>query len=216
MIKLYGLKASNYCAMVKAFLLEKGFDFKEVHIEPSYSEPFLDLSPMGKVPFIEVDEGYLSETTAIMGFLESCIPELPMTNEDAFRRAQMAQLIKVVELYIAVEYVRLVGHVFFGRELDPAVVDNARPTMIKGLAAVKRLCSFSPYLLGEEVTMADFFTYYVLKAAVPVAQKVWDWDIVSEVDGLADWLLLMSERPLVKQVDIEQNAAIEELMENAK
>jgi glutathione S-transferase len=216
MIKLYGLMASNYCAMVKAFLLEKGFDFEEVHIEPSYSEPFLELSPMGKVPFIEVDEGYLSETTAIMGFLESCIPELPMTNEDAFRRAQMAQLIKVVELYIAIEYVRLVGHVFFGRELDQAVADNARPTMVKGLAAVKRLCSFSPYLLGEEVTMADFFTYYVLRAAVPVAQKVWGWDIVGEVDGLAGWLQLMSERPLVKQVDIEHNAALEELMENAK
>ena len=216
MIKLYGLKASNYCAMVKAFLLEKGFDFEEVYIEPSYSEPFLDLSPMGKVPFIEVDEGYLSETTAIMGFLESCIPELPMTNEDAFRRAQMAQLIKVVELYIAVEYVRLVGHVFFGRELDRAVADNARPTMVKGLAAVGRLCSFSPYLLGEEVTMADFFTYYIFKAAVPVAQKVWGWDIVSEVDGLAGWLQLMSQRPLVKQVDIEHNAAIAAFKENSE
>jgi glutathione S-transferase len=216
MIKLYGLKASHYCAMVKAFLLEKGFDFEEVHIEPSYSEPFLELSPMGKVPFIEVDEGYLSETTAIMGFLESCIPDLPMTNEDAFRRAQMAQLIKVVELYIAVEYVRLVGYVFFGRELDQAVADNARPTMFKGLAAVGRLCNFSPYLLGEEVTMADFFTYYIFKAAVPVAQKVWDWDIVGEVDGLAAWLQLMSERPLVKQVDNEHNAAIAAFMENSE
>jgi glutathione S-transferase len=195
--------------MVKAFLLE-------VHIEPSYSEPFLDLSPVGKIPFIEVDEGYLSETTAIMGFLESCIPELPMTNEDAFRRAQMAQLIKVVELYIAVEYVRLVGHVFFGRELDQAVADNARPTMVKGLAAVERLCSFSPYLLGEEVTMADFFTYYIFKAAVPVAKQVWNWDIVDEVDGLAGWLQLMSERPLVKQVDNEHNAAIVAFKENSE
>ena len=216
MIKLYGLKASNYCAMVKAFLLEKGFDFEEVYIEPSFSEPFLDLSPMGKVPFIEVDEGYLSETTAIMGFLESCIPELPMTNEDAFRRAQMAQLIKVVELYIAVEYVRLVGHVYFGRELDWAIADDARPTMVKGLAAMQRLCCFSPYLLGEEVTMADFFAYYVFKAAVPVAQKVWGWNIVDEVDGLADWLQLMSERPLVKQVDNEHNAALAAFMENSQ
>jgi len=215
MIKLYGLKASNYCAMVKVFLLEKGFDFEEIHIQPTYSEPFLELSPMGKIPCIELDEGYLSETTAIMGFLESCVPDLPMTDKDSFRRAQMAQLIKIVELYIAVEYVRLVGHVYFGRELNQAVADDARPTMVKGLAAVKRLCSFSPYLLGEEVTMADFFTYYILKTAAPVAKQVWNWDIVGEVDGLADWLNLMSERPLVKQVDNEHRAAIEELMENA-
>jgi glutathione S-transferase len=215
MIKLYGFKISNYYAMVKVFLLEKGFDFEEIYIEPSYSEPFLDLSPVGKVPFIEVDEGYLSETTAIMGFLESCIPELPMTSEDAFRRAQMAQLIKVVELYIAVEYSRMLGFVFFGQELNQAVADNARPTMIKGLAAMQRLCSFSPYLLGEEVTMADFFTYYVFKNAIPVAKKVWGLDIVSEVDGLSDWLQLMSKRPLVQQVDNERHAAIEAFMENA-
>ena len=216
MIKLYGFKLSNYYAMVKVFLLEKGFDFEEVYIEPTYSEPFLDLSPVGKVPFIEVEEGYLSESTAIMGFLESCIPDLPMTDKDSFRRAQMAQLIKIVELYIAVEYGRLLGYVFFGQKLNQAVADDARPNMAKGLAAMQRLCRFSPYLLGEEVTMADFFAYYVIRTAIPVAQKVWGWNIVDEVDGLADWLQLMSERPLVKQVDNEHNAAIAAFLENAE
>jgi glutathione S-transferase len=216
MIKLYGTPLSNYYAMVKVFLLEKGFDFEEVFIGPTYSEPFLELSPMGKIPCIEVDEGYLSETTAIMGFLESCIPELPMTDQDSFRRAQMAQLIKVVELYIAVEYARLTGYAFFGRELNQAVADDVRPTMVKGLAAMQRLSHFSPYLLGEEVTMADFFAYYILKMAVPVAKKVWGWDIVGEVGGLASWMQLMSERPMVRQVDNEYRAAVAAFMENSE
>jgi glutathione S-transferase len=138
-----------------------------------------------------------------------------MTDEDSFRRAQMAQLIKIVELYIAVEYSRLLGYVFFGRELNQTVADNAKPTMVKGLAALQRLGSFSPYLLGEEITMADFFTYYVFKTAVPVAKKVWDWDIVGEVDGLAGWLTLMSERPMIKQVDQEHRDAIIAFMDNA-
>ncbi|MDA8781773.1 glutathione S-transferase N-terminal domain-containing protein [Porticoccaceae bacterium] len=77
MIKLYGFSISNYHAMVKVFLLEKGFDFEEVHIEPTYSEPFLELSPMGKVPCIEVDEGYLSETTAILGFWRAVSLRVP-------------------------------------------------------------------------------------------------------------------------------------------
>ena len=216
MIKLYGAPLSNYYAMVKAFLLEKGFEFEEVYIGPTYSEPFLELSPMGKIPCIEVDEGYLSETTAIMGFLESCIPELPMTDSDSFRRAQMAQLIKVVELYVAIESARLLGYVFFGRELNQAVADEVKPVMVKGLAAMQRLSKFSPYLLGEEITMADFFAYYVFKTAVPVARKVWGWNIVDEVDGLRDWLQLMSERPLIQQVDGEHNAAVKEFLDNAE
>jgi glutathione S-transferase len=216
MIKLYGAPLSNYYAMVKVFLLEKGFDFEEIPIGPTYSEPFLELSPMGKIPCIEVDEGYLSETTAIMGFLESCIPELPMTDSDSFRRAQMAQLIKVVELYVAIESARLLGYVFFGRELNQAVADEVKPVMVKGLAAMQRLSKFSPYLLGEEITMADFFAYYVFKTAVPVARKVWGWNIVDEVDGLRDWLQLMSERPMIQQVDGEHNAAVKEFLENAE
>jgi glutathione S-transferase len=51
MIKLYGLEISNYQAAVKAFMLEKGFQFEEVEIAPSYSEPYIELSPMGKMPF---------------------------------------------------------------------------------------------------------------------------------------------------------------------
>ena len=214
MIKLYGHPLSNYYAMVKVFLLEKGFDFEEIPIAPTYSEPFLELSPMGKIPCIELDEGYLSETTAILGFLESCIPELPMTDQDSFRRAQMAQLIKIVELYIAVEYARLLGYAFSGERLKQEVADDVRPIMVKGLAALQRLSSFSPYLLGDEVTMADFFTYYVIRTAAPVAKKVWGWNIVDEVDGLGDWLQLMSQRPLVKQVDNEHNAAIAAFLEN--
>ena len=41
--------------------------------------------------------------------------------------------------------------------------------------------------------MADFFTYYVIRTAMPVAKKVWGWNIVDEVDGLGDWLQLMSQ-----------------------
>jgi glutathione S-transferase len=214
MIKLYGSPISNYYAMVKVFMLEKGFDFEEVYIRPSYSEPYLELSPMGKIPCIEIDEGYLSETTAILGFLESCIPEMPMTEQDSYRRAKMAELMKVVELYIAIESSRLLGYAFFGQALNQPIADAVKPVMVKGLAAFKRLASFSPYLLGSEITMADFFAYYVFQTAAPISKKVWDWNIVNEVDGLRDWLRLMSERPMVKLVDDERNAAVTKMLGN--
>ena len=78
MIKLYGFKISNYQAMIKCFLLEKGVAFEELEIRPSKEESFLAMSPMGKVPFIELKEGFLSESTAILGFLENCTADEPM------------------------------------------------------------------------------------------------------------------------------------------
>ena len=212
MIKLYGTAVSNYYAMVKVFLLEKGFEFEEVYIAPTYSEPFLELSPMGKVPCIEVDEGYLSETTAILGFLEGCVPEVPMVSRDPFKSAQMAQLIKVVELYIANESGRVAGYAFFGQDLNEQVAADSRSKMERGLAALDRLGSFSPYIMGEEISMADFFAYYIFASAKPIARRVWDWDIVAGVGGLGDWLRLMSGRPMIQQVNAELNDAVAKIM----
>ena len=215
MIKLYGLEISNYYAAVKAFMLEKGFQFEEVAISPSYSEPYIELSPMGKMPFIEVDEGYLSETSAILGFLESCVPDQPMTLADPFASAKMSELLKVVELYVGNESARLVGHVFFGAELNQPVADQIKPVMVKGLAAVGRLASFSPFMMGSQITMVDIYAYYIMMNARIIAKKVWGWDMLSEVEGLGEWMRMMSQRPMIKLVDDQRNIAIAKMFENA-
>ncbi len=214
MIKLYGLEISNYHAAVKAFLLEKGFQFEEVEIAPSYSEPYIELSPMGKMPFIEVDEGYLSETSAILGFLENCVPDQPMTPADPFASAKMSELLKVIELYVGNESARLVGYAFFGAELNQPVADQVKPVMVKGLAAVHRLASFSPYMMGSQITMVDFYAYYIVMNARLIARKVYGWDMLSEVEGLREWMKMMSERPMIKLVDDQRNIAIAKMMDN--
>ena len=212
MIKLYGMPLSNYYAMVKVFMLEKGFEFEEVYIEPGYSYPFLDISPMGKIPIIELNEGYISETTAILGFLENCIPDPALSISDHFERAKMAELIKVHELYIENQVRRLYGYVFFGRELDQSVADDVKPVLKKGLAAVNKLASFSPWIAGNYFGIADVFAYYTYAMARPVAQKVWGWDVVGDVEGLPRWLEQVSARPCFKTVNAERNDAIKKMM----
>ena len=47
----------------------------------------LDKSPMGKVPFIEIKEGFLSESTAVPGFFENCTADEPIIPKDPFKAA---------------------------------------------------------------------------------------------------------------------------------
>ena len=61
-IKLHGMTYSNYYNMVKAIMIEKEMDFEEVHVLPNQESEFLLKSPMGKVPFLETEDGLLSET----------------------------------------------------------------------------------------------------------------------------------------------------------
>ena len=213
MIKLYGLPVSNYYAMVKVFMLEKGFEFEEVHIEPSYSYPFLDISPMGKVPIIELNEGYLSETTSILGFLETCIPDMPMSLSDPFLRAKMAELLKIHELYLETQARRLYGYVFLGQPLNAQTADEVKPILERGLTAVDKLARFSPWLMGDSFTVADVFAYYTYAMVRPTAQKVWGWDVVNDVSGLREWLERVSARPSFRAVNAERAEAIKKLVD---
>ena len=61
MIKLYGLKLSNYYSLTKALLIEKGLDFEEVQAPPSQQDAYLQRSPMGNIcpsrlPFLPISK----------------------------------------------------------------------------------------------------------------------------------------------------------------
>ena len=77
MVKLYGFPVSNYYNMVKFSLMEKGLDFEEVMTKPSQEADYKGKSPMGKVPCIEVDGRFLSESLAIAAYLETIQPDPP-------------------------------------------------------------------------------------------------------------------------------------------
>ena len=88
MFKLHGSPISNYYNMVKLALLEKGLAFDEVGRMPSQDEDFLAISPLGKIPVLEVKEGFLTETVAIVEFLEDVYPEIPLYPADPFARSK--------------------------------------------------------------------------------------------------------------------------------
>ena len=68
MLKLYGFAVSNYYNMVKLALLEKGLPFEEVRFYPTQSPESLAISPRGKVPVLEVKQGFINETSVILAF----------------------------------------------------------------------------------------------------------------------------------------------------
>ena len=70
MLKLYGFPVSNYVNMVNLALLEKGLPFDFVLTIPDQSPEFLAKSPRGKVPCLETAQGFISEASVILEYLE--------------------------------------------------------------------------------------------------------------------------------------------------
>ena len=79
MPKLCGFPISNYFNKVRIAMLEKGLQFElDPNCRPSQNPDLLARSPMGKVPFLEVDGRTLSESQVICEYLEEAYPARPL------------------------------------------------------------------------------------------------------------------------------------------
>jgi len=209
MIKLNGIPVSNYYNMVKLTMMEKGIDFEEVTNPASQESAYKQKSPMGKMPFIETDAGCLSETSAILDYLEAIKPSPSLYPADPFAKAKTQEVMRILEHYIELAGRRHYGHVFFKGPKSDAAVEEVRPVIENGLAALKQLCSFGPYLMGSEFSYADIVAHNTFGYANATTQAVYGWDIVAEVPGLGDALAATAARETTQKVDADQQAALQ-------
>jgi glutathione S-transferase len=210
MITLYGFALSNYYNKTKLALLEKGIPFNEEVVRPSQDAAVLKRSPLGKIPFIKADGGYLSESQAILEYLEDVYPEHPLYPANAFERAKCREFIQHLELNVELVARRLYGEALFGTPVSQETKDEVRQRVETGLAGVMRLARFSPYALGENFTAADIVAWLHLGLIAMATQKIYGENLVAaHVPGVADYFQLMESRPYVKQVAEGRDAAIQ-------
>jgi len=198
-MKLHGVPQSNFYNMAKQSLLEKGAAFEEVLTPPSQDESFLALSPMGKIPLLETDEGPLTEAPAIMEYLETKYPANPLYPAEPYARARVIQIMRIMELYVEAPVHPLVGK-WFGRDVPDHVVANARPAAEKGLAALERITSFAPYIAGDSFTFADIVAFHCLTLGNRLTMQYLDWNMLDAIPGLNTWYQMLSERDSTSRI----------------
>lgn len=208
MIALHGIPMSNYYNMAKHAVLYKGIACEFVDARPSQDAAYLAKSPMGKVPLLQTPYGFLSETDAILDYLDEAFAGPRLFPQDAFARAKVRQLMKVQELYVETPAHNLIG-ALFNREVPSHVREASRPAAEKGLAALGRLARFDPWIAGSELTAADIFVFYSFSLSNRLTQLVYQWDMLPAVDGLAAWYQRFGELDIARTLLAENAAALE-------
>jgi glutathione S-transferase len=206
MIKLYGAPLSNYHNMVKCALLEKGIAFEEVLTRPSQESDYLSRSPMGKIPCLQTEQGFLTETHAILDYLEDMQPSPALLPADAWSRAKVRELVQSLELYVELVARRGLGFLF-GREVPDAVKADIARDLPKGLAAVGKLASFSPWIAGSQFTYADLFAYWTFGLARLSGKHNAELDVFAALPGSKAWFDAVAARPSVARALADQAAA---------
>ncbi len=208
MITLSGFAVSNYYNKVKMVLLEKGIPFAEEHCPTGFEdEETLMCSPLGKVPFIRTERGSLCESEVIVEYLEALQPEPRLLPADPWEQAKVRELVTFVELHLELVARELYGAAFFGGTLSDTSKARIHKLLTRNVAAFQRLAKLSPYLAGDEFTLADCAGYVSLPLVAMASKVVFGADALQAV-GI-DWksyIKLVEQRPSAQRVTADRKA----------
>lgn len=210
MLKLHGFSSSNYYNVPKLALLEKGISFEEVEsytgVGPKYKPEYLDKSPLGKVPALETPEGFISESRAILEYIERAYPQHSLLPTTPFDIAKVQELSQFIELYFELVARRVIRNLLAGTEPDPSVLTEVENGLNKAVIALARLSSFKKFAYGDQFTLADIAAILNLPVVRRVGKKFMGKDPLSEVPGLDAYCMRMEERPHVKRIRADATA----------
>lgn len=210
-LKLCGFSLSNYYCQLKLQLLEKGVPFEEELVWAGNSHPkLIGRSPMGKVPFLDTEQGPLSESFACAEYIEQRWPEPALLPADPYAAAKVREIILYLDLHIELVARELYGEAFFGGQASEETKARVRRLLPKGVAGFAQLATFSPFVAGPTFGLADCAAAIHLPLAALACKKALGEDLVTPaLPAMADYMAMINARPTMQRVnaDRKQNAA---------
>lgn len=208
MLKLYGFSVSNYYNMVKLALLEKGLPFEEVLFYAGQAPDVLAVSPRGKVPVLQVKQGFINETSVILEYIEQTEEGPSLLPADPFERAQVLTLCREIELYIELPARACFGEAFFGVAVAEAIKEKSKAELLLGIASLGRHGKFAPFVAGESFTIADLYFMYSLNLACGVGEKLFGLDLLAQLPAAKALLDRLNAMPNAQKVEADRQAAM--------
>ncbi len=147
---------------VRTVLALKGLAWEaaphDLRINEQTAPEYVARNPQGLVPALEVDGAVLTQSLAIIEYLEERYPEPPVLPSDPLDRARVRAFAMAIACDIhPVQNLRVL-RMLRARGLESAAVDGwAREVMESGLAACSRLIEdrSGPFCFGAAITLAD-------------------------------------------------------------
>ena len=163
LVKIYGDIQSGNCYKVKLLttLIEIEHEWIEVDIlaNETQSDSFLTKNPNGKIPLLELEDGScISESNAILNYLAS---NTPLIGNSRFTSAKILQW-QFFEQYSHEPFIAVARFIakYLGLPEDRKAEFEAKQAGgHKALKVMEEQLQKTPYLVGDELTVADISLY---------------------------------------------------------
>ena len=212
-MKLYGSLASPYVARVVLFAGIKGVKLKpEDPPGGSVKSPeFLALSPIGRMPALEVGRGkVLAESEIICEYLQDLHPDKPGLPADPFERNRARLLSRVVDLYVAPTTRGLFVNMNPAQR-DQAVVAESGKGFADACRYLEHFMGSGPLAVGKSPTLADAamapYLSLMSKAILPAFKEI--ADPIKSDGRLGEWWHALSGDAVCGPVIKDYGAAVD-------
>ena len=158
---LYGAPVSPFVRKVLAFAAEKGVALELVPIGLGDQNPeFLACSPFRKMPGFTDGDFKISDSTAIVTYIDAKHPEVPLIPADPANRARAVWFDEFADTILtaaagAIFFNRIVSPKFMGKPGDDAAAAKGESDMTPVFQYLESVIKPSGYLVGDTLTLAD-------------------------------------------------------------
>ena len=155
---IYGNSLSPFVRKTLVFAAEKGVDFE---FKPQTDPDFKVVSPFGKMPAFRDGDFGISDSTAIITYLDAIKPEPNLIPTDPKARARTIWYEEYGDTIVAacsgkIFFNRVVSPKFFGKPGDLAAADEAQNTEFPRLMDyLESVVPASGFLVEDRFTLAD-------------------------------------------------------------
>ena len=161
-IKLYGAALSPFVRKTRVALALKGVEYESVHVDPTnFPDGYEKISPMKRIPALEVDGTFLADSAAICAWAEKINPEPALYPTDAMELGRTIWFERFVDYDLATRctfavFRNRVVMRLIGKECDEDKVQHALEQTIPPLFAyLDGELEGREFLVGDSMTIAD-------------------------------------------------------------
>ncbi len=163
-MKIYDFVGAPNPKKLRVYLAEKGLSIpcEQVSIVTGENRQpeFLKKNPLGGLPVLELDDGsHLTESLAIIEYLEELNPKPPMLGATPRERARVRELERICELGVlsaVAQYFQNTHPFMAGRfKQSPDAAENAKTRLGNTLKVLDAIIDRKPFVAGDRPTIAD-------------------------------------------------------------
>ena len=119
---------------------------------------------------------------------------------EPFEKAKARRLVHIAEVYIDTPARDILMKDFVQFSQSESRLEEIQQQLHQAAGAVAKLAPPSPWMMGEQFTIADIFLYYTLLLMMPPVEKHTGVKLLDFMPGYSEWFERFSERELSRKV----------------